>query len=96
MIDRLERILKGELQTTDTDTRFYTHEIRELERYRNPGIKDGEVPKSVHEQKAAWSNTHTATPEDDKINEKEQSFYTDDALQAADEQELKNALGGKE
>ncbi len=34
MIDRLEKILKGELQSTDTYKRFYTHEIRELERYR--------------------------------------------------------------
>ncbi len=95
MIDRLEKILKGELQPTDTDKRFYTHEIRELERYRNLGIKDGEVLKSVHEQKAAWNNTHTAALEDYKINEKEQPIYTDDALQAADEQELKDALGGK-
>ncbi|MEF3107703.1 S-type pyocin domain-containing protein [Raoultella sp. WB_B2P2-3] len=94
MIDRLEKILKGELQVTDTDKRFYTHEIRELERYRNLGIKDGEVPKSVLEQKSVWNNTHTATLEDYKINEKEQALYTDEALQAAYEQELKEALGG--
>ncbi|CNI02445.1 S-type pyocin domain-containing protein [Yersinia frederiksenii] len=94
MIDRLEKILKSELQVTDTDKRYYTHEIREFERYRNLGIKDGEVPKSVQEQKAVWNNTHTATLEDYKINEKEQALYTDDALQAAYEQELKDALGG--
>ncbi|MBP4126246.1 S-type pyocin domain-containing protein [Klebsiella pneumoniae] len=96
MIDRLEKILKGELQPTDTDKRFYTHEIRELERYRNLGIKDGEIPQSVQEQKSVWNNTHTATLEDYKINEKEQPLYTDDALQAAYEQELKDALGGKQ
>jgi len=28
MIDRLERIFRGELEVTDTDKRFYTHEIR--------------------------------------------------------------------
>jgi hypothetical protein len=28
MIARLEKILQGELQPTDTDKRFYTHEIR--------------------------------------------------------------------
>lgn len=95
MIDRLEKILKGELQTTDTDKRYYTHEISELERYRNLGIKDGEVPKTVQEQKSVWNNTHTATLEDYKVNEKEQPLYTDDALQAAYDQELKNALGGK-
>lgn len=96
MIDRLEKILKGELQSTDTDKRFYTHEIRELERYRNLGIKDGELPQSVQEQKNVWNNTHTATLEDYKINEKEQPLYTDDALQAAYEQELKDVLGGKQ
>ncbi|WP_079972705.1 colicin-like bacteriocin tRNase domain-containing protein [Salmonella enterica] len=96
MIDRLDGILKGELQPTDTDKRFYTHEIRELERYRNLGIKDGEVPHSVLEQKAVWNNTHTATLEDYKISEKEQALYTDEALQAAYKQELKDAIGGGE
>ncbi|MCA4110958.1 S-type pyocin domain-containing protein [Serratia marcescens] len=95
MIDRLDKTLKGELQPTDTDRRFYTHEIRELERYRNLGIKDGEVPHSVQEQKAVWNNTHTATLEDYRINEKEQALYTDGALQAAYEQALKDAMGGK-
>nr|WP_246494767.1 hypothetical protein [Brenneria izadpanahii] len=95
MIDRLEKILKGELQATDTDKRFYTHEVRELERYRNLGIRDGAVPQSVKEQKDVWNNTHTATLEDYKINEREQALYTDEALQAAYEQELKDALGGK-
>ncbi|MVF02729.1 pyocin [Serratia marcescens] len=95
MIDRLDKILKGDLQPTDTDRRFYIHEIRELERYRNLGIKDGEVPHSVQEQKAVWNNTHTATLEDYRINEKEQALYTDGALQAAYEQELKDAMGGK-
>ncbi len=95
MIERLEKILKDELAVTDTDKRFYTHEIRELERYRNLGIKDGEVPQSVLEQKTVWNNTHTATLEDYKINEKEHALYTDEALQAAYEQEFKDALGGK-
>lgn len=34
MIGRLEPILTGELEATDIDKRFYTHEIKELERYR--------------------------------------------------------------
>ncbi|MFP7942800.1 S-type pyocin domain-containing protein [Pseudomonas aeruginosa] len=79
MIDRLERILKGELQITDTDKRFYTHEIRELERYRNLGVKDGERPKNRTE---VWNNTHTATLEDYKINEKTQPLYTVEAEEA--------------
>ncbi|HGA4962732.1 TPA: colicin-like bacteriocin tRNase domain-containing protein [Salmonella enterica subsp. enterica serovar Chester] len=79
MIDRLEKILKGELQATDTDKRFYTHEIRELERYRNLGVKDGERPKNRSE---VWNNTHTATLEDYKINEKTQPLYTPEAEEA--------------
>ncbi|SFC90782.1 hypothetical protein SAMN02745723_105181 [Pragia fontium DSM 5563 = ATCC 49100] len=78
-IDRLEKILKGELAVTDTDKRFYTHEIRELERYRNLGIKDGERPKNPSE---VWNNTHTATLEDYKINEKMHSLYTPEAEEA--------------
>jgi len=79
MIDRLEKILRGELQSTDIDKRFYTHEIRELERYRNLGIKDGERPKNRSE---VWNNTHTATLEDYKINEKTQPLYTAEAEEA--------------
>ncbi|MGB9098864.1 S-type pyocin domain-containing protein [Erwinia sp.] len=77
MISRLEKILKGELQVTDTDKRFYTHEIRELERYRNLGIKDGEVRGNTEEQSAVWNSTHTASLEDYKINEKGQPIYID-------------------
>ncbi|WP_258230415.1 hypothetical protein [Pseudomonas protegens] len=79
MIDRLERILKGVLQVTDIDKRFYTHEIRELERYRNLRVKDGEIPENRTE---VWNNTHTATLEDYKINEKTQPLYTPEAEEA--------------
>ncbi|WP_246237898.1 S-type pyocin domain-containing protein [Pseudomonas akapageensis] len=37
MIDRLEKILRGELAILDVDKRFYTHELRELERFRTLG-----------------------------------------------------------
>ncbi|MFW0699787.1 S-type pyocin domain-containing protein [Pantoea sp. R13S299] len=94
MIERLEQVVRGEMQPTDIDKRFYTHEIRELERYRALGIKDGEISRSVQEQKALWNNTHTATLEDYKINEKEQPLYTREALEAAYEQELKDAFRG--
>jgi hypothetical protein len=83
MIDRLEKILKGGLQPTDTDRRFYTHEIRELERYRNLGIKDGTVPNNQGE---VWNNTHTATLEDYKVNERNEPLYTPDAVRASEEQ----------
>ncbi|WP_330565796.1 S-type pyocin domain-containing protein [Pseudomonas yamanorum] len=79
MIERLEKIFKGELQASDIDKRFYTHEIRELERYRNLGIKDSEIPENRAE---VWNNTHTATLEDYKINEKDQPLYTSEAEDA--------------
>ncbi|EJG5924631.1 S-type pyocin domain-containing protein [Salmonella enterica] len=77
MIDRLEKILKGELQTTDTDKRFYTHEVRELERYQALGIADGTVPENDYE---VWNNTHTATLEDYKLSSDETLLYTPEAL----------------
>ncbi len=64
MIERLEKILTNKLTATDIDKRFYTHEIRELERYRMLGIPDDVNDKSV------WNDAHTATLEDFKINEK--------------------------
>lgn len=79
MLERLEYILTGTFPATDTDKRFYTHEIRELERYRNLGIKDGVRPENGGE---VWNNTHTATLEDYQINEKHQQLYTYDALDA--------------
>jgi len=59
MINRLERINRGELDPTDYDLRYYTHEMRELERYRNLGIPDGIDPGYD-----VWNNAHTATLED--------------------------------
>ena len=86
MIDRLEKILNGELKATDTDKRFYTHEKRELARYRNLGIEDGEIPVNRAE---VWNNTHTATLEDYKLSSDENLFYSPEALKAAEQQELK-------
>ena len=44
MLERLEAIERGELEITDYDKRFYTHEIREYERYKNLGLEDGVDP----------------------------------------------------
>ncbi|ECG8633830.1 pyocin [Salmonella enterica subsp. salamae] len=77
MIDRLEKILKGDIQATDTDKRYYTHEIRELERYRALGIADGTVPENNDE---VWNNTHTATLEDYKLSSDETLLYMPEAL----------------
>lgn len=82
MIDRLEKILKGELQPTDIDKRFYTHEIRELERYRSVGVPDGVSPD---DDGATWNNTHTATLEDYKLSSDRSLLYTPEALKAGDE-----------
>jgi hypothetical protein len=82
MITRLERILQGEL----TDKLFYIHEIRELERYRNLGVKDRDLPDNAGE---IWNNTHAATLEDYKLSNNEALLYTPEALKAAEDQELR-------
>ncbi|QQN26472.1 S-type pyocin domain-containing protein [Pseudomonas syringae group genomosp. 3] len=79
MIDRLEKILRSELSMTDTDKRFYTHELRELERYRALGVADG-VEGEV------WNNAHTATLEDYKLKDSSESFYTPEAITAENKQ----------
>lgn len=84
MIDRLERILRGELEMTDTDQRYYTHEIRELERFRALGYADGELPD---ENSSIWNNVHTATLEDYKLIDDETLLYTAEALAAAEVQD---------
>ncbi|SFW51162.1 S-type pyocin domain-containing protein [Pseudomonas sp. NFACC10-1] len=88
MINRLEKILRGELAVTDTDKRFYTHELRELERYRALGVADG-VQGNV------WNNAHTAALEDYRINENRDFLYTEAALSAGDKQDHADALRGQ-
>lgn len=83
MIDRLEKILSGELATTDVDKRFYTHEIRELERYRALGIADGVKP---NDDGATWNNTHAATLEDHKLQDADELLYTPEAIAAENKQ----------
>jgi uncharacterized Zn-binding protein involved in type VI secretion len=68
MADRLDRIAKGELEPTDFDRRYYTHELRELQRYRNQGIADDVDPGYD-----VWNDAHTATLEDFKISERDAS-----------------------
>lgn len=89
MIERLEKILKGELDFTDVDKRYYTHEIRELDRFRALGYNDTETPK---QDSPAWNNAHTATLEDYKIKDDITLLYTSEALAAADEQDRKYFL----
>lgn len=81
MIERLEKILAGEITITDYDKRFYTHETRELERYRALGVPDGA------NDLITWNNTHTAILEDYKINEKIDFLYAPAAIAIAAEHE---------
>ncbi|KAE9640547.1 S-type pyocin domain-containing protein [Pseudomonas sp. PB106] len=84
MIDRLERISRGELEVTDTDKRFYTHEIREFERLKALGYGDTEMPDP---DSSVWNDVHTATLEDYKLNDDPALLYTPEALEAARRQE---------
>jgi len=79
MVDRLERILEGKLVVTAIDKRFYTHELRELERFRALGVADGVNPD---DEGAIWNNTHAATLEDYKLKEGSELLYTLEALEA--------------
>ncbi|WP_256207545.1 S-type pyocin domain-containing protein [Pseudomonas nunensis] len=84
MIDRLDRIASGELVATDTDKRFYTHEIREFERFKALGFGDTEMPDAGS---PIWNNVHTATLEDFKLKDDPTLLYTSEALAAAAEQD---------
>ncbi|MBT2341266.1 MULTISPECIES: S-type pyocin domain-containing protein [Pseudomonas] len=81
MVERLESILSGKIDITDTDQRYYTHEIRELERFRALGLADDFAPEV---DSPYWNNAHTATLEDYKIQDLESLLYTPDALARAD------------
>lgn len=70
MIERLKKISKGEIQSTDYDKRFYTHEIREYERYKELRIEDGEDPGYD-----LWNDVHSASLEDYSINEQIDKLY---------------------
>jgi hypothetical protein len=80
MLDRLDRIVDGTLQPTDYDRRFYTHELRELERYRALGHADSSNPSYE-----VWEDLHAATLEDYQLHEHLEngspSLYHPEALQ---------------
>ncbi|MND78270.1 Pyocin-S2 [compost metagenome] len=92
MIDRLKKILLGKLVITDVDKRFYTHEIRELERFRALGVADG----VNSDDGVIWNNTHAATLEDYKIKDAFELLYTPDAIEADEKQREREykELGG--
>ena len=67
MIERLEKIINKKIPITDFDKRFYTHELREFERYKNLGYENSHF-KNIPDE--VWDNAHAATLEDYKLYEK--------------------------
>jgi hypothetical protein len=68
MLDRLRRIVLGEIPATQYDINFYTHELREFVRYRRLGYETG-LPPDAETQGILWENTHAATLEDYQLHE---------------------------
>jgi hypothetical protein len=64
MIKRLEEIEVGKIIATDFDKRFYTHELRELERAQKMSF-DENYRLSYEE----WNDLHSSTLEDYLLNE---------------------------
>jgi hypothetical protein len=83
MVQRLEKILHGYWVLTDADLRYYTHELRELERFRALGLSDDFKPENGS---PVWNNTHTATLEDYKLSSDETLLYSPDAIDAGNKQ----------
>ncbi|MGE8145643.1 S-type pyocin domain-containing protein [Pseudomonas frederiksbergensis] len=83
MIDRLEKILGGYLEVTETDQRYYTHELRELERFRAMELADDFKPEGGSPE---WNNAHTATLEDYRLGSSDALLYSEEALDAANRQ----------
>ena len=74
MIKRLEEIEANKIKITDYDKRFYTHEIREFERFKKLGHENTHITKLP---KNLYDDAHSATLEDFKIyelNEQRQSI----------------------
>ena len=68
MTNRLQQIAQGNLQPTDWDKRYYTHEIREYERYQQLKVPDGIDPGYE-----IWNDTHTATLEDYQLSDSDEA-----------------------
>lgn len=83
MIQRLKMIVRGQMTSVETDLRYYSHELRELARFRAMGLGDSFKPDK---ESPLWNNAHTATLEDFKLRDDESLLYTKEAITAADEQ----------
>ena len=69
MVERLRRIAAGEIQPTQADLNFYSHELREYVRYRNLGVPEGAQSLPGKDPYDLWNNAHTATLEDYGLRE---------------------------
>ena len=79
-VQRLRDIADGKIKATDYDLNFYTHELREFERYKALGYETG-VPVDPAAQHRLWNNTHTATLEEYGLRDAD--VYHPDVLRAA-------------
>jgi hypothetical protein len=71
MLERLRLISEGKLSPEDVDLRFYTHELRELERYTKAGYPKGQ-PTNSNEAFDFWDNAHSATLADFDLPERDE------------------------
>jgi uncharacterized membrane protein YqiK len=90
-IEQIQKQLETERQSleirwkvTDTDLRYYTHEIRELDRYRAFGYSDSASPS---DESQIWNNAHTATLEDYKLGSELSLLYNEEAIAAMNAQD---------
>jgi hypothetical protein len=77
MVKRLRSIANGDMAPTKYDLNYYTHELRESERYTNLGWERGQ-PEGADAAYELWNNAHTATLEDYGL--KDNQLYHPDAL----------------
>lgn len=91
MVNRLRSVANGEIQATQIDRNFYSHELREFVRYRRLGWKTG-VPSIEESAATLWNNTHTATLEEYNLSGLREQLYHPKALQLVDQQEEQQFL----
>jgi hypothetical protein len=59
MLDRLHRMVDGDIEPTHYDLNYYSHELREFVRYRRQGFATG-----AGDDYELWNNAHSATLSD--------------------------------
>jgi len=67
MLDRISAIASGDLEPTEYDLNFYTHELDEAGRYAQLGYSEGDISGS--DMYETWNNVHSAALEDYGISD---------------------------